>query len=104
MTNNSIDNLRQIIMDKLPQVKPTVIPSKRSAATFYLASLAPSGRRAIMGRLQSIADMFNCPFDSMPWHELRYEHLAAIRTELQESELAPSTSMPARDRWTRLAR
>jgi len=48
-------------MNTLPQVKPTAIPSKRSAATIYLASLAPSGRRSINGRLQSIADMFNCP-------------------------------------------
>ena len=78
-------------MNALPQVRPTVIPSKRSAATIYLASLAPSGRRSIKCRLQSVADMFHCPFDSMPWHALRYEHLAAIRTELQESELAPST-------------
>ena len=77
-------------MNTLPQVRPTVIPSKRSAATIYLASLAPSGRRAIKGRLQSVADMFNCPFDSMPWHELRYEHMEAIRARLQESGLAPS--------------
>jgi len=27
----------------------------------------------------------------MPWHELRYEHLAAIRARLQETELSPST-------------
>jgi len=79
-------------MNNLPQVRPTVIPSKRSAATIYLASLAPSGRRSIKGRLQSVADMFHCSFDSMPWHMLRYEHLAAVRTELlQESKLAPST-------------
>ena len=75
----------------LPQVIPTVIPNKRNAATIYLASLAPSGRRAIRGRLQSVADMFNCPFDSMPWYELRYQHLEAIRARLQEGDLAPST-------------
>ncbi len=78
-------------MNSLPQVNPTTVPAVRSPATIYLASLAPSGRRSIRGRLQSIADMFNCPFDSMPWHELRYEHLEAIRARLQESELAPST-------------
>jgi integrase/recombinase XerD len=78
-------------MNTLPTITAESVPSERSPATIYLSSLAPSGRRAIKGRLQSIADMFSCPFESMPWHELRYEHLAAIRTELQESELAPST-------------
>ncbi len=75
----------------LPQVNPSTAPDVQSPATVYLASLAPTGRRAIKGRLKSIAVMFNCPFESMPWHELRYEHLSAIRVQLQEGELAPST-------------
>ena len=78
-------------MNTLPAIKAATVPSERSPAAIYLASLAPTGRRAIKGRLRSIADMFNCPFDSMPWHELRYEHMEAIRARLQESELAPST-------------
>jgi len=83
--------LNDLIQNNLPQVKPATVPSARNPATIYLASLAPTGRRSLKGRLQSIADMFNCPFESMPWHELRYEHLAAIRTQLQEGPLAPST-------------
>ncbi len=75
----------------LPQIIPTTVPSERNPATVYLASLAPSGRRSIKSKLQSIADMFSCPFESMPWHELRYQHLEAIRARLQESKLAPST-------------
>jgi len=78
-------------MNNLPQIIASTVPSGRNPATVYLASLAPSGRRSIKGRLQSIADRFSLPFDSMPWHELRYEHLEAIRANLQETELAPST-------------
>jgi len=78
-------------MNTLPAITTATVPSGRSPAAVYLASLAPTGRRAIKSRLQSIADMFHCPFDSMPWHELRYEHLEAIRASLQETELAPST-------------
>jgi len=78
-------------MNTLPAITAATIPSERNPAAVYLASLAPTGRRAIKSRLQSIADMFNCPFDSMPWHELRYEHMEAIRANLQETELAPST-------------
>ena len=78
-------------MNTLPAITAATVPDKRNPATIYLASLAPTGRRAIKGRLQSIANMFSCPFDSMPWHELRYEHMEAIRASLQETELAPST-------------
>ena len=78
-------------MNTLPAITAATVPDKRNPAAIYLASLAPTGRRAIKGRLRSIADMFNCPFDSMPWHEFRYEHMEAIRARLQESELAPST-------------
>lgn len=78
-------------MNNLPKVIPSTVPTERNPATVYMASLAPSGRQAIKWALQSIADMFNVPFDSMPWHELRYEHLQAIRTNLQETELAPAT-------------
>jgi len=66
-------------------------PVKQNPAEIYLASLAPTGRRSNKSKLQSIADMFSCPFNSMPWHELRYEHLEAIRAKLQDSKLAPST-------------
>ena len=78
-------------MNTLPAITAATVPSKRNPATIYLASLAPTGRRSLKRRLQSIADMFNCPFNSMPWHQLRYEHMEAIRANLQETKLAPST-------------
>jgi len=78
-------------MNTLPAITAATVPDKRSPAAIYLSSLAPTGRRSLRGKLQSVADMFNCPFDSMPWHELRYEHMEAIRARLQESGLAPST-------------
>ena len=60
-------------------------------AMVYLSSLASNGRRAIQGRLKHVADMFGYPVESMPWASMRYQHLAAIREQLQESGLAPST-------------
>jgi len=78
-------------MNTLPTIIAQAVPSKCNPAAVYLASLAPSGRQGIKWALQSIAKMFSCPFESMPWHELRYQHLEAIRARLQESELAPST-------------
>jgi len=76
----------------LPQVSPARYARVGdNPASVYLASLRPSGRRSIKGRLQRVADMFNCPLELMPWHDLRYQHLEAIRSVLQDSGLAPST-------------
>ncbi len=67
------------------------VQADQNPAAIYLASLAPTGRRAIKGRLQRVAELFNCPLEGMPWHEIRYQHLEAIRAKLQDSDLAPST-------------
>jgi len=81
--------LNYITSNNLPRVVPEVI--KQNPATIYLSSLAPTGRRAIEGRLKYVANLFDCPFESMPWHTLKYQHLEAIRAKLQETELAPAT-------------
>jgi site-specific recombinase XerD len=91
MANQNISHVAESNMSALPILTSESVPENLKPAQVYLSSLAPTGRRAIKGRLKSIADMFDCPFDSMPWHELRYEHLSAIRTQLQEGDLAPST-------------
>ena len=69
----------------------TQAPAKKNPAAVYLASLAPSGRRALQGRLKVVADMFGQSVESLPWHEIRYEHVQAIRSKLQETDQAPST-------------
>jgi len=67
-------------------------PSKgKNPALVYLAGLAPTGRRGMRGRLQTVADMFEGTVEDLPWHEIRYQHVEAIRSKLLESELAPST-------------
>jgi len=63
----------------------------QSPAAVYLASLAPTGRRAMTSRLKYVADLFNQAYESVPWQQLRYQHIAAIRSKLQESQLAPAT-------------
>jgi len=66
-------------------------PKGKNAALVYLASLAPTGRRGMRGRLQAVADMFGGTVEDLPWHEIRYQHVEAIRSKLLESDLAPST-------------
>jgi integrase/recombinase XerD len=57
----------------------------QSPAAVYLAQLAKSGRRTQHQALNRLAgllgypDAFHCP-----WHQLRYQHTAALRTTLAE--------------------
>jgi len=65
--------------------------STQNPAAVYLASLAPSGRRAMKGRLKCVAGLLNQTYESIPWQHLRYQHISAIRSKLQELNQAPAT-------------
>lgn len=69
-----------------------LLPPDRDPAHVYLASLAPSGRRTMAGKLAMISREILGIHDPrlVPWHRLRYQHVAAIRTRLQEI-YAPTT-------------
>jgi len=56
-----------------------------SPAAVYLAGLSKSGRRTMQGTLDKVARLLGyADLWVMPWTELRYEHVQAIRTKLQE--------------------
>jgi len=59
----------------------------------YLASLAPSGRRTMRGKLEVVCELLTGKrdFAQLPWHLLRYEPVAAIRARLEEKGLAPAS-------------
>ena len=71
---------------------PVPNPGDRNPALVYLASLAASGRRTMAGKLLRVARLLGYPdVITPPWHQMRYQHVVAIRTRLQELGLAPST-------------
>ena len=44
------------------------------------------------GRLKTVAELLGyTDIRAVPWHALRYEHVAAIRAKLQELGKAPAT-------------
>jgi len=61
-----------------------------SAALAYLASLSPKGRQTMVERLRVVAALLAAegsspvPWDALPWHELRFAHVASIRQRLLE--------------------
>jgi len=61
-------------------------------AMAYLAGLAKSGRDTMQGTLNKVARMLGyADLYSAPWSALRFEHVTAIRTKLQDDGAAPAT-------------
>jgi site-specific recombinase XerD len=60
-------------------------------AACFLAQLQPSGRRSTRARLDRAARLLGATLDTLRWHELRFEHVVAVRTYLQAQGLSPAT-------------
>ncbi|HFQ93278.1 MAG TPA: integrase [Anaerolineae bacterium] len=58
----------------------------QNPAAVYLASLSPGSRPVMRGALDVVAQIItgddNATCSDIPWHELRYQHTAAIRAQL----------------------
>ena len=57
----------------------------------YLASLSPKGRTTMVERLRAVAALLDVPYEQIAWHELRFQHVDAIRQRLLEAGRAPAT-------------
>jgi site-specific recombinase XerD len=77
------------------QIKQEVAPVRAEAnpALVYLASLTATGRRSMTSRLASIAGLLGHAGDAaeVNWAALRFEHVAALRSRLQESGQSPAS-------------
>ena len=84
-----MDDLERFGGDELV---PVAGPQDRHPALVYLSSLAASGRRTMAGKLLRVARLLGyADIVTPPWHLMRYQHVVAIRTRLQEEGLSPST-------------
>ncbi len=88
------------VVDLLPAdgdpLSPVGIPpaSDLHPAHVYLASLADGSRRTMLAALEKIAKLVSggrADASTLPWHELRYQHSQAIRSELARRH-APATA------------
>jgi integrase len=57
----------------------------------YLASLSPKGRTTMVERLRAVAALLDVPYAQIVWHELRFQHVDAIRQRLLEAGRSPAT-------------
>lgn len=74
-------------------VEDECLPADRNPAMTYMASLSPGSRRTMRKGLEVIAGMVapGVPADGFPWHQIRFQHAAAIRTKLAEA-YAPASA------------
>lgn len=70
------------------------VPADQHPAAVYLAHLAAGSRRTMTTALNAIAGMLTgnrCDMQSLDWSALRYQHTAALRTQLADL-YAPATA------------
>jgi site-specific recombinase XerD len=66
----------------------------RNPAAVYLATLRPVGRRGMLRALTLVAEIASDARETaltLPWHQLRYQHTAAIAAALVERGYRPAT-------------
>jgi site-specific recombinase XerD len=64
--------------------------TERNPVNVYLASLAPSGRRSMAAKLQTVARAMGQEPHQVEWAAMRFEHVIALRSKLQEAGYAPA--------------
>lgn len=69
------------------------VRADRHPALVYLATLGPRSRRPQRHALDVVARLLNpgANAEELPWHELRYQHAAAVRSALAD-RYAPATA------------
>src|SRR5690606_32323079 len=70
------------------------IRSDQSPALVYLSRLSPGSRRVMRQSLDAVAGLLTggtMNAIDLPWHEMRYQHTAAVRSALSE-KYAPATA------------
>lgn len=75
-------------------VSPVPAEDLPDPVAVYLAQLAPNSRRAVrsdLARIAAILSQAGADVHALPWHHLRYEHVAAIRQRLAEG-YAPASA------------
>jgi site-specific recombinase XerD len=79
------------VSNELAQIE-AVVPADQHPALVYLAGLKPSGRRSMLSKLNRVAVLLGyADASAVPWADLRFQHVAAVRAKLQEQNLSAAT-------------
>lgn len=69
-----------------------IITLDQNPAAVYLASLSPGSIPTQRTALRNIAALAGYELDNMPWHRLRYQHVQAVRAQLQTRFSTPTAN------------
>lgn len=75
--------------------RPQPLPLERNPAAVYLAGLSQGSRRTMRGALDNVADLLTggqCDALSLDWSQLRFQHVALVRSELLEDYAASTVN------------
>lgn len=69
------------------------LPADQNPLLVYLARLSSGSHRSVLQALRAMAErlMPGTKPENVPWHLLRYPHVALLRSWLQQQSLAPAT-------------
>ena len=86
-------HIKQQLQEKFDNYYQQVQQQQTDPVSLYLNSLAPSGRRSIKSLLHSSAVIlgFDEPLEAIPWNLIEYQHLALIRTHLNQQGKTANT-------------
>ena len=106
MSYDNIDyhNERRKPLSDLPILVKKAVKGVKNPARVYLAGLAKSGRRTVDAQLRGVARMVGAEsIDQVPWHLLKHEYVAAMRTKALELGKVPGYRQldALRNPWSR---
>ena len=86
-------HIKQQLQEKFDTYYQQIHQHQTDPVSLYLDSLAPSGRRSVKSLLHSSAAIigFAGQLEEMPWTLIEYQHLALIRTHLNQQGKAANT-------------
>src|SRR5450631_1393903 len=86
-------HIKQQLQEKFDNYYQQIHQQQTDPVSLYLDSLAPTGRRSVKSLLHSSAAIigFEGRLEAMPWTLIEYQHLALIRTSLNQQGKAANT-------------
>ncbi len=81
-------------MNQLATIQISLARNDHNPAMMYLAGLSETGRYTMAQALNTLASLLSSGhmnIESFAWNELRFQHVTAIRSRLEESGYKPAT-------------
>ena len=83
---------RALMLPEGGDVAPLARAPEADPLTAYMAGLGTNSRRTMLVALNRVAALFGTSADAVPWHLLKHQHVAAIRSQLADEYTAATAN------------